>query len=343
MGVGTDIEVVTMFKARMNTIFAVGVLMAASGGWTQDKAPLDLVQTIPMEGAQGKIDHLSVDVAGKRLFVATTGSNSVQVIDLAQGKVIHKIEGLPEPQGIAYLPDFKRIAIANGKDGSCRIYDGESYKLLKSADFKEDGDNVRYDAAAKRIYVAHEAGGLGVVDAEKMEKIDDIKLEGHPEAFQLEKSGKRIFVNIPDAKHIAVVDREKRAVVAKWPLEKLESNFPMALDEANHRLFIGCRKPSKLLVLDTETGKEIVQLTISRDTDDLFYDAPSKRIYLSAGEGFIDTIDQKDADHYKRIWAQTTAPGARTSLFVPDLGLLYVAVPGKDNQKAEVRVYKPKP
>jgi YVTN family beta-propeller protein len=319
------------------------VLFVPGAARAQDKAPLELAQTIPMEGCQGKIDHLAVDVKGKRLFVATTANNSVQVIDLAQGKVIHKIEGLAEPQGIAYLPDLKRIAIANGKDGSCRIFDGDTYKLLKSVDFKEDGDNVRYDAEAKRIYVAHEAGGLGIIDAEKMEKVDDIKLEGHPEAFQLEKNGKRIFVNIPDAKHIAVVDREKRTVLAKWPLEKLEANFPMALDEANHRLFVGCRKPSKVLVLDTETGKEIAQLTISRDTDDLFFDAASKRIYLAAGEGFIDTIDQKDADHYKRIWAQKTANGARTGIFVPDLGAFYVAVPGKDAQKAEVRAYKPAP
>lgn len=333
-----------MTKLRaVGTLLFWGIFLSTVAAWAQDKAPLELAQTIPMEGVQGKIDHLSVDVKGKRLFVATTGNNSVQVIDLTQGKVVHKIEGLPEPQGLAFLPDLNRLAVAHGKDGSCRIFDGDSFKLLKSVDFKEDGDNVRYDAASKRIYVAHESGGLGIVDAEKMEKVGDIKLEGHPEAFQLEKNGKRIFVNVPDAKHIAVVDREKAAVVAKWPLEKLEANYPMALDEANHRIFIGCRKPSKVLVLDTETGKEVAVLTISRDTDDLFYDAPSRRIYLTAGEGFIDTIDQKDADHYKRIWAQTTPPGARTSLYVPDLGTLYVAVPGKDNQKAEVRAYKPKP
>jgi YVTN family beta-propeller protein len=330
-------------KAAVQAILAAAVALAAGSAWAQDKAPLDLTQTIPMEGVQGKIDHLSVDVKGKRLFVATSGDNSVQVIDLAQGKVVHKIDGLPEPQGVVFLPDLNRIAVAHGKDGSCRFFDGESYKLLKSLDFKEDGDNVRYDAAAKRLYVAHESGGLGVVDAQKMEILRDIKLEGHPEAFQLESAGKRIFVNVPDAKHIAVVDREAGSVVAKWPLEKLEANYPMALDEPNHRLFIGCRKPSKILVLDTETGKEVAQTSISKDTDDLFYDAASKRIFLSAGEGFLDTIVQKDADHYKRIWAQTTAPGARTSLFVADLGALYVGVPGKDAQKAEIRVYKPKP
>jgi DNA-binding beta-propeller fold protein YncE len=320
----------------------VVLFLAAESVHAQDKSPLELVQTIPMEGCQGKIDHLAADVGGKRLFVATTGNNAVQVIDLAQGKVVHRIEGLQEPQGIAYLPDLKRIAIANGEDGSCRIFDGQTYKLLKSLDFKKDGDNVRYEPETKRLYVAHEAGGLGIVDAEKMEIVGDIPLDGHPEAFQLEKGGKRIFVNIPDAKEIVVVDREKKAVLAKWPLEKLEANFPMALDESTHRLFVGCRKPSKMLVLDTESGKEVAQLTISRDTDDLFFDPPNKRIYLSAGEGFLDTIDQKDADHYKRIWAQSTASGARTSLFIGDLGLLCVAVPGKDSQKAEIRVYKPK-
>ena len=327
---------------RLRTIACAALFLAPGVLRAQDKAPLELTQSIPME-IQGKIDHLAVDVKGKRLFVAASANNSVQVIDLAQGKVVHKIEGLAEPQGIAYLPDLKRLAIANGEDGSCRIYDGETYKLLKTIDFKKDGDNVRYDAEAKRLYVAHEAGGLGIVDAEKMEKIDDIKLDGHPESFQLEKGGKRIFVNVPDAKHIAVVDRDRRMVLAKWPLEKLEANYPMALDEANHRLLVGCRKPSKVLILDTETGKEVAQLTISKDTDDLFFDAPSKRVYLTAGEGFIDTIEQKDADHYKRIWAQTTAAGARTSLFVPELGTLYVAVPGKENQKSEVRAFKPKP
>lgn len=329
----------------VRTLVAAALLIGADAARAQDKAPLELAQTIVMEGVQGKIDHLAADVKGRRLFVATTGNNSVQVIDLAQGKVVHRIDGLPEPQGVAFMPDLKRLAVACGKDGSCRIYDGDSFKLLKTVDFKEDGDDVQYDPASKRLYVAHEAGGLGIVDAEKMEKVDDIKLDAHPESFQLEKNGNRIFVNVPDAKpsHIAVVDREKKTVTAKWQIEKLEANFPMALDEGNHRLFVGCRKPSKMLVLDTESGKEIARLTISRDTDDLFYDAPSKRIYLSAGEGFIDTIDQKDADHYKRIWAQTTVVGSRTCLWVPELGTLYLAVPGKDSQKSEVRAYRPKP
>jgi DNA-binding beta-propeller fold protein YncE len=308
----------------------------------QDKPPLELVQTIPLPDVHGRIDHLSVDVAGKRLFLAAPGDNSVQVVDLARGAVAQQITGLAEPQGIVFIPELNRIVIANGKDGSCRFFDGASYKLLRSVDFKEDGDNVRYDPPTKRIFVAHEAGGLGIVDAESMEKVGDIKLEAHPESFQLEKNGKRIFVNVPDARHVAVIDREKGTILAKWPVENLEANFPMALDEANHRLFVGCRKPSKMLVLDSESGKEIAQLNISRDTDDLYYDSATRRIYVSAGEGFIDTIDQKTPDRYKRIWAQTTVVGARTSLYVAEMGLLYVAVPAKDTQKSELRAYRPK-
>ncbi|HXX94464.1 MAG TPA: hypothetical protein VEN81_12580, partial [Planctomycetota bacterium] len=243
------------------------VLLIPGLAQAQGQAPLEQVQAIPLEGVQGKFDHLAADANGKRLFVAATAANAVVVVDLAQGKVARKIEGLAEPQGIAFMPDLKRLAISNGDDGSLRIFDGETFKLLKSIDFGKDADDVLYDAETKRLYVGHEAGGLGIVDVEKMEKVGDIKLEAHPESFQLEKLGKRIFVNVPEARHIAVIDREKRTVLAKWPLEKLESNFPMALDEANHRLLVGCRKPSKMLVLDSESGKEIAQVTISRDTD----------------------------------------------------------------------------
>jgi DNA-binding beta-propeller fold protein YncE len=331
-------------KCAARHLGATGTLVFALCGFavSQDKAPLELSQTIPLEGVQGKIDHLAVDVATKRLLVAATGSNAVVVVDLGQGKVVHRIEGQSEPQGVLFIPELKRLVVANGEDGSCRIYDSESYKLIKSLDFKKDGDNVRYDSAAKRLYVAHEAGGLGIIDAEKLEKVGEVKLDAHPEAFQLEKGGHRIFVNVPDAKQVVVVDREKGTVLAKWPMGKLADNFPMALDETNHRVFIGCRKPSKVVVFDSETGKSVAEIPCSRDTDDLFYDAPTKRIYLSSGEGFIDTIEQKDADHYKRIYYQSSAAQARTSIWVAELGSFYVAVPQREGQKAEVRVYKPK-
>jgi DNA-binding beta-propeller fold protein YncE len=318
-------------------LLAVGSLLEA-----QDKAPLELTRTIPLEGSQGKIDHLAADASTGRVFVAASGSNAVLVVDLNQGKVVHRIDGQAEPQGVVFIAEQKRVAVANGKDGSCRLYDADSFKEIKSFDFKEDGDNVRIDPRAKRLYVAHEAGGLGVIDLEKLEKIQDLKLEAHPEAFQLEKEGPRIFVNVPDTKEVVVLDREKGTVLAKWPLGKLEANFAMALDEANHRLLIACRRPSKLAVLDTDSGKIVAELSCSKDTDDLHLDAAARRIYVTSGEGFIDTFEQKDADHYRRVYCQSSAPGARTSAFIPEQKLLVLAVPQRDAQKAELRVYKPR-
>jgi DNA-binding beta-propeller fold protein YncE len=306
----------------------------------QDKAPLELSKTIALEGVQGRFDHLAVDVKGNRVFMAASGSNAVLVVDFVQGKVLHRLDGQAEPQGVAFMPELNRIAVANGKDGSCRIYDGESYKELKVFDFKEDGDNVRYDPKARRLYVGHEAGGVGVIDVEKLEKVRDLKLDAHPEAFQIEKEGKRIFVNVPDSKEVVALDRESGAVLSHWTLGKLEANFAMALDEPNHRLLVACRKPSKVVVLDTDSGKVVAEVACSKDTDDLHFDAATKRIYISSGEGFIDTLEQKDADHYRRVYCQSSAPGARTSAYIPEQGLLLLGIPQRDNQKAELRVYK---
>jgi hypothetical protein len=204
----------------------------------------------------------------------------------------------------------------------------------------DDADNARYDAVQNRIYVGYGSGALAVLIAEKLTKVGDIALSGHPESFQLEHSGNRIFVNVPSSGHIAVVDREKQAVIATWPLTDAKSNFPMALDEADHRLFVGCRKPTKLLVLDTETGKTVATLDCVGDTDDVFYDAGARRIYVSGGAGAINVIGQSDADHYSEIAKVQTASGARTSFFAADAGTLFLAVPHRGGQVAEIRVYK---
>ncbi len=233
-----------------------------------------------------------------------------------------------------------QIVVASGGDGSCRFYDGSTFKLLKTVDCKEDADNVRYDADAKRIYVGYGSGALGIIDPEKGARIGDIPLEAHPESFQLESKGKRIFVNVPKASHIAVVDREKREVIAKWKLSA-GSNYPMALDEAGHRLFVGCRQPSKLLVFDTESGKEIAAVECSGDTDDVFNDAPSRRVFVSCGAGFLDMFDASEAAP-KRTSKVATAAGARTCLCVADAGKVFLAVPHRGGQQAEVRVYSTK-
>jgi DNA-binding beta-propeller fold protein YncE len=217
--------------------------------------------------------------------------------------------------------------------------------LVKKVELGEDPDNIRYDPASGRAYVGYGTGdrsALGVIDVDKGAKVADIELSGHPESFQLESDGNRIFVNVPTAGHVAVVDRERRAVVATWPIDAAE-NFPMALDETDHRLFVGTRSPAKLLVLDTETGKTATSLDSSGDADDAFYDAETKRIYVSGGEGAISVFEQAGPDTYRPAGKVATAEGARTSLFVAASGTLYLAVPHRGGQQAEVRAFQTEP
>lgn len=230
--------------------------------------------------------------------------------------------------------------MANGGDGNCPAFAADSLAPLRHAKFSGDADNLRYDTATTLLYVGYGDGAIGIFEALTGKIVGDIKLPAHPEAFALEPSGSRLFVNIPKAKQVAVIDRQKRTVVANWPITQAAANFPMALDEAHHRLFLGCRQPARLLVLDTDTGKVVTEMECAGDTDDVFYDAKNKRIYVSGGEGFISVFAQFEADKYQAIAKIPTAAGARTSLFVPALGRLYLAVPHRGNQAAEVRVYE---
>jgi DNA-binding beta-propeller fold protein YncE len=329
-------------KGFLNVLL-IGLAVIGLDVQAEESPPLRMVQTIPLPNVEGRIDHLAVDLKGQRLFIAALGNNTVEVLDLYAGKRIRSITGFREPQGVAFIPEFNKLFVANGKSGACDAFDGSSFKPIKSIKFSEDADNIRYDTASRRIYVGYGSGALGIIDAENGDQLGAIKLDGHPESFQLEKSGPRIFVNIPTAQKIAVVDREKRAVTAAWPTPAAKENFPMALDEEHHRLFVGARKPAKLMVFDTESGKVVTELPSPGDADDIFYDAARRRIYISGGEGFIGIIQQQDADHYKTLTKIPTVAGARTSLFVPELNRLYLAVPHRGRQRAEVRVYEAQP
>jgi DNA-binding beta-propeller fold protein YncE len=302
-----------------------------------DAPALPFVQTIALADVEGRIDHMALDAAAGRLYVAALGNNTVEVVDLVAGRRIDTLKGFEEPQGIVAVPDLHRLVIASGGDGKCRIYDS-SLKLVGQVDNLADADNVRYDAKAKQAVVGFGDGALAFIDPQAGVKVGEVRLDGHPESFQLEANGSRIFVNVPRAGHIAVVDRASQAVVAKWPLTDARSNFPMALDEASHRLFVGCRSPARLLVLDTDSGKTVASLDIVADTDDVFYDAAARRIYVSGGGGRVSIIRQADADHYSAIADVPTAPGARTSLLDAVAGRLYVAAPHRGAQPAHLEV-----
>jgi DNA-binding beta-propeller fold protein YncE len=324
-------------------IFLMGLTSLTVNAHAGEPTPLRLVQTIPLPNVEGRIDHMAVDLKDQRLFIAALANNTVEVLDLRAGKRIRSITGLHEPQGVGFIPELNKFFIANGKSAACDMFDASSFKLIMSVKFSDDADNIRYDAAARRVYVGYGSGGLGIIDAATGVKVGEIKLEGHPESFQLERSGPRIFVNIPASQKIVIVDREKRATITSWPTAGATANFPMALDETHHRLFVGFRKPATLVVFDTESGKAMAQLDSPGDADDIFYDNSRQRIYVSGGDGSIGIFQQNDADHYKMMTKIPTASGARTSLFVPELSRFYLAVPHRGAQTAEVRVYEAAP
>jgi DNA-binding beta-propeller fold protein YncE len=325
-----------------SSLFAVVVLSAGAAAIEgQSQSGLRLQKTIPLPGVEGRIDHMAFDAGPEpRLFVCALANNSVEVVDLQRGERVRSITDLGSPQGIASVPEFNRLFVANDEAGILKIYDAKSFHPIGELNFNDDADNIRYDDAKKKIYVGFGSGGVAIVNASDGKQLGSIKLSGHPEAFELEKDGKRIFVNVPTSRHVAVIDRDKGEVTAIWKTDLAFGNYPMALDEASRRLFVGCRLPSKIVVLNTDSGEVVTKIDISGDPDDLFYDRKRHRIYAICGTGKIELIDQKDPNTYKASAKIDTADGARTGLFVPERDILYVAVPHRGSQKSEVRVYQ---
>jgi DNA-binding beta-propeller fold protein YncE len=318
----------------------VAATMALVSFVVSGQAPLVLVGTIGLPNVDGRIDHLAVDMAAQRLYVAALGNNTVEVLDLKSGSRTRSLPGFREPQGIAVVPDANLVAVANGQGEGVQFLDSSDYHQTRAVRIGEDSDNVRYDPAAKRLFVGFGGGALAAVSPSDGQVLGEARLAGHPESFQLARAGSRVFVNVPDANQIAVVDRTAMKVIATWPVAGAKANYPMALDEANHRVFVGCRRPARVLVYDTATGKQFGSFEIVGDTDDLFYDAARNRLYVSGGEGFLDVFQGQDGSHFFRLAHIPTAAGARTSLFVPELSRLYVAVPHRGARQAEVRVYE---
>jgi DNA-binding beta-propeller fold protein YncE len=300
--------------------------------------PLRPVQIIPLPGVEKRIDHLAVDVRGQRLFVAALGNGSLEVIDLALGKRVRSVPGLKEPQGVAYLPDLKRVLVATA-GGTVVAFDDSTFRPLATIENLDDADNLRVDTAANQVYVGYGEGALAPIDPKTMKKLADIKLPGHPESFRLEQDGPLVYVNVPRAKAIVVVDRKQRHIVSTMPLASFAANYPMVLDEAHHRLFVGTRRPPRLLVVDAR-GHLLANVPCVEDTDDLFYDAERERVYVTGGQGFVDVFDARDNGKYDRIARLPSADGARTSLWVPELRRLFVAAPKRGGTDAAIHVFE---
>ena len=340
-------------RTRHAVFIAMGLLVAwnfAPNVCAQEKLPLKLIQTIPMPNVQGRMDHLGVDIKGKRLFAAALDNNTLEVIDLKAGKRVFSIPGQSMPQGVFYSPDFKRLFVANGTDGTCKIYAGDTFKLLDSLPLGIGLDHVGYDPATKYLYSGYgdtKSGVLAIIDTRTNEHIGDIKSDFRPGGIKLEKSGPRIFLRYTGSPNIGVVDRQKREVIATWPVTGVRQSNSLALDETHHRLFDGTNGPGTLIVFDTESGKQIAQLVGIEGTDDTWYDAARKRIYISGGRGaevgFAYVYQQKDADKYELIAKVPTRANAGTSIWVPEFNRYFVSAAAHGGQDAAILVFEPQP
>ena len=305
--------------------------------------PMVLTATVPLEGVKGRFDHFAT---GKgKVFLSGLGNNSVEIIDMFQGARAHEITGVPNPQGVAFSPEANKLFVASEK-GKVYIYDGDSFKLLGTQDFDGGADNLRYDAATKRVYVGcgddEKNSAIATIDAMTGKRTDELyKLGGEPESFQLEKSGPNIYVNVPDLKMIKVINRTTKEIT-QWPVTN-QQNFPMALDEANHRVIVGTREPATVSVFDTTTGKMVASVPTVQDTDDLYYSAEKKRVFVPGREGSIWVYQQNDPDHYTLITKVPTVVGAGTAGYFGRQGKgfdrFYLAVSATATSNAEVRIY----
>lgn len=317
--------------------FCLVLLCLASGAPAPQAAALILDGTIALPDTAGRIDHLAVDLARRHLFVAELGNGTVDVIDLGVRKVVHRIAGLKEPQGLAYDPKSDLLAVASGSDGTLRLYAGQDFIPRGVMVLGDDADNVRVDPRNGHVIVGYGGGALAVIDPVNLRKIADIALPGHPESFRLE--GSRVFVNVPDAGQVVVADLASGKIAGQWrPLHA--ANFPMILDDAGH-LAIAFRSPSRLSLIDQGSGAVLADLESCGDADDLFYDAGRKRYYVSCGSGAVDIVGAQGAQ-LRPLSQVATSWGARTSLFVPELDRLFVAErAGLLGSNAAIAIFRP--
>ena len=303
--------------------------------------PLVLEAKIPLGEVSGRLDHLAIDTKRRRLFVAELRNNSLGVVDLGAGKVLRRVTGLSEPQGVAYVPFADSVYVANAGDGSVRVLRGDDFAPVWRVELGDDADNVRVDAGRNRVIVGYGKGALAVIDPATRTKAADFRLKGHLEGFQIDETGTQVFANVPDARDIEVVDLAT-ASTRSVPTQGARSNFPMAIDAEAHRVLVVFRSPPTLMALSIQGGRPVAKLETCGDADDVFVDPKRRRVYVSCGEGVVDVLEQSDPG-YKRVARVPTVSGARTSLFVPELDRLFVAVRSRSNEPAAIWVFHPVP
>jgi YVTN family beta-propeller protein len=326
--------------------FAIATMLPLVGTPSPAQTPempvFNLEGKIALGEVKGRIDHMALDQLRSRLFVAELENNSVGVVDLTARKVIHVITGLTEPQGVGYEPSTDTLYVANGGDGSVRLYRGADYAETGRINLGDDADNIRIDPDTKHVLIGYGGGAIATIDPAKRVKIADFRLPAHPEGFQLDRKTNRIFVNVPRARVIVMLDGTSGQQKAAWPTKDAGGNFPMALDEDAQRVLVAFRAPGRLAAFSARDGESVASVELCGDADDLFVDPKRGRVYVSCGEGFIDVLDARAAD-YRRLARVPTVRGARTSYFVPSVDRLFLAVRAASLEPAAVWVYRPMP
>ncbi|PYX62761.1 MAG: hypothetical protein DMG74_19575 [Acidobacteria bacterium] len=337
-------------------IWLIAVVLAIGYGQTGSsqesaKQPLRLVQTISIPNVKGRLDHMDVDVNGKRLFFAGLENGTFEVVDLEAGKWVRSIPGFKKPQGALVVSEFNKVFVASGDDGMLRVFRRDTLELLDAIHLEPGPNRVVYDPKSELVYVGYggkdagkDYGAVGIIDARNNKLVGDIRVVAHPSELLLDRAGRTLFVFISIANQLQVIDTDKRKVLSTWPVT---SQHPgdAAFDESTSRLFIGTHTPPEMIAMDSKSGKEVAHLPTAAGMDGVYFDSLRKRVYVSGGRdlpaGFVYVYQQKDADHYEMIGRIPTRGGAGTSFWSPELNRYYVAAPATDQKEAAILVYAP--
>jgi YVTN family beta-propeller protein len=329
----------------MRILFTLCLLVCNILSNAQSATSFKLNRVISLPSTSGKFDHLAIDVAGNRLFIAATTSHSVEVIDLKTNKIEQSITGLGKPHGLAWVASSGSLYVADGALGELRVYRGTPLALVGTIKLSDDADDMVYDAAHHLLFVGH--GGsdaanparIAVIDTKRFHLLNNLSVSTHPEALEIDSANKRVFANISESNEVVVIDTATKTINSHWKLTKAADNVPLAYDSEDKLLFIACRKPGTLIVMDAVTGKEVASLPAAGGADDLFYDPAMRRVYVICGSGEIDAYQIDEAKDLHALEVLPTAAGAKTALFVPANHMLYVGVPGVNEHPEEIRVY----
>lgn len=329
----------------MNVTIAVFCLLWLGTLCCQAQPPLKLEREIALPESTGKFDHFAIDLEANRLFIAATGNHTVEILDLNTDQVVETITGLGKPHGLAWIPATKQLYASDGTHGEVKVFADSPLRQAQSVELSEDADDMVYDPRSKLLYVGHGGGaaanpaGVAVIDTTRQSLVNNLPVATHPEGMDIDVARDRIFVNVADSAAIAIIDGATHSLSAAWKITRAKDNVPVAFDPDHNLLFVGCRTPGRLVVLDGESGKEVSDLPAHEGADDLFYDAEFQRVYLIAGSGAID-VYQVDANRTVRPLGFTaTSAGAKTGLLVPSQHAIYVGAGATGPKPAEIRVY----